>query len=333
MLLTLLATMIFGVASGFPATFGPNVSMDGGYPIAPNPQTPDIVKEAWLRCNEDKKCQDVDAEFAFPNEKMIVWVNVEKGQNYKKLSELLKPLMDSGHVELRPVHHEIQKGVSAIKTPPPSFWTNSELIGHFQDSTPWDMGASNPGRPYVTTMLAPPAMYETPVPMLTWGPRTETATSSVVFGPQLLLFARDTLKYDTRMSRYASNLPALVRVAFNSEETPALSLRALTVCRDYAQRLQKYEKKLKNNLSMALPVASRTGRKTTPVEQTTITKATAFDFAVALFREIQDLSSKVYKFMYPDNQTVTLADLHDPSLIQSLEKIQGDTVEFMSFIH
>jgi len=83
---------------------------------------------------------------------------------------------------------------------------------------------------------------------------------------------------------------------------------------------------------MALPSTSRTGRKTTPIEQTTITEATAFDFAVLLARKIRDLSNSVYGFMYPDNHTVTLADLGDPSLIRSLETIQRDTAEFLRFI-
>ena len=189
------------------------------------------------------------------------------------------------------------------------------------------------GAPTTQQYSAPSIMYEPRISMLTWGPRTETPMPSTLFGQRLLMFAQDTLNYDRKMSRYAANLPALARVAFDPEETPALSLRALTVCREHAQRLQKYEKKLKNNLSMALPGTSRTGRKTTPIEQTTITKATAFDFAVLLAREIQDLSNSVYEFMYPDNQTVTLADLRDPSLIQSLETIQRDTAEFLSFIH
>ncbi len=50
---------------------------------------------------------------------------------------------------------------------------------------------------------------------------------------------------------------------------------------------------------MALPDTSRTRRNTTPMEQPTITTATAVDFAVLLAREIQDLSDSVFKFIYP----------------------------------
>jgi hypothetical protein len=335
MLLYLFATLIFGVTSGDPAMLGTNVSMDGGYPypIAPNQHTPNEIREVWLRCHEDKVCQKADAEFAFPNEKMIVWVNVEKEKNYRKLLELLRPLMDSGQIELRPVHHEIQKGVAHINAPPPSFWTNSELIEHFYDPVPWDMRALNQGSPYNRTISAPSVMYEPRISILHWDPRTEATVSSNLFGQRLLMFAQDILNYNSEMLRYAANLPALARVAFDPEETPALSLRALTVCREDAQRLQKYEKKLRYNFSMALPDTSRTRRKTTPIEQTTLTRATAFDFAVFLSREIQDLSDSVYKFMYPEKQTVTLVELRDPSLIQSLERIQRDTAEFLSFIH
>jgi hypothetical protein len=335
MLPVLFATLIFGVSSGYPAMLGTNVSKDGGYSyqIAPNQHTPVELKEAWLRCHEDKVCQKVDAEFEFPNEKMVVWVNVEKEKDSRKLLELLRPLMDSRQIELHPVHIGIKGGFADIKTPPPSFWTNTELIEHFQDSYLPDAGISNEGRLYNATIRTHSMMYEQRIPMPTWGLRPETPTSSILFGQRLLMFAQDTLKNDRNMSRYAANLPALARVAFDSAETPALSLRALAVCREYAQELQKYEKKLKDNLSIALPSTLRNGHKTTPIEKTTITKETAIDFAAQLAREIQDLSNSVYQFMYPDNHTVALTDLRDPSLIQSLETVQRDTAEFLNFIH
>jgi len=330
------ATLIFGVTSGDPAMLGTNASMDGGYsyPIAPNQHTPQKTKEAWLRCLEEKVCQKADAEFAFPNEKMVVWVNVEKEKNYRKLLELWRPLMDSGQIEIRPVYHEIQKWVADIKTPPPSFWTNSNLIEHFTDSVPWNMGAFVQGRPYSTstTIPAPSIMAEQRISTLIWGFPLETKMSSNLLGQRLLMFAQDILNYNSNISRYAANLPALARVAFDPEETPALRLRALTVCREDAQRLQKYEKKLKDNFSRALPDTSRTKRNTAPIEQSTTTTATAVEFAVLLAREIQDLSDSVYEFMYPEKLTVTLADLRDPSLIQSMDTIQGKTAEFLNLI-
>ena len=333
MLLFLFATLIFGATSGYPPMLGTNVSVDDSYsyPNAPNQHTPHAFKEAWLRCHEGKVCQEVEAEFAFPDEKMVVWANVEKKKHYKKLLELLSPLMNSDQIEIRPLHQEIQKRGSHIKTPPPSFWTNSKLSGYFQDYVPWEMGGIIQGLPYNTIRSSPSIMDEPRIPMRTWGPSTETRISPFL-GQRLLMFAQDTLDHSRKMSRYAANLPALARVAFDPEETPTLSLRALAVCREHAQRLQTYAKKLKDNLSLALPSTSRTGRKTTPIAQTTITEATAFDFAVLLARKIRDLSNSVYGFMYPDNQTVTLADLADPSLIRSLETIQRDTAEFLRFI-
>jgi hypothetical protein len=91
-------------------------------------------------------------------------------------------------------------------------------------------------------------------------------------------------------------------------------------------------KKLKGNLSIALPGTLRTGRKTTPIEKTAITNETAFAFAAQLASDAQDVSNSVYQFMYPDKHTVTLTDLRDPLLIQSLETVQRDTAEILNFI-
>jgi hypothetical protein len=172
MLLFLFATLIFGATSGYPRMLGTNVSVDDrySYPIAPNQHTPDAFKEAWLRCHEGKVCQEVEAEFAFPNEKMVVWANVEKKKHYRKLLELLSPLMNSDQIEIHHLYQEIQKWGSHIKTPPPSFWTNSKLIGYFQDSVPWEMGGRIQGLPYNTIRLAPSIMDEPRIPMRTGGP-------------------------------------------------------------------------------------------------------------------------------------------------------------------
>ena len=329
----LFAILIFGVASGYPAMRGKNVSRDSGYSyqIAPHQQTPVNLKEAWLKFHEDGLCQLVDAEFQFPDEKMVVWAKVEKEKNYRKLSAMLKPWVESRQVELHAVRPGIQKGEADIRTPPPSFWTNSELIERFHDSYLWNAGIMNQDSLYNTMRPAGSILYAQPIPLPIWGPLQETPTSTVLFGQRLLMFAQDTLQYDREMSRYAAELPPLARVAFDTAETPALGLRALAVYREHIRKLQKYEKKLKNNLSIALPGAVRTPRKAIPIEKTAMPQTTAFDLAVRLAGEIQDLSDGVYQFMYPENHTVSLADLRDPSLVQSLEMIQSDTAELLTF--
>jgi hypothetical protein len=333
-LLFLLFALVLGSSSGHSAVSGSSASMSGRYSYqnAPNRETPLKLQEIWLRFHEDDLCQKVDAAFVFSGRQMDVWVNVNNKKNYRKLSKLLEPLQNSFKIEMHNVRLATQKEADDIRTPPPSFWVNSELIAYFRDSFLRDTGVFNQELLPYSTMPSPSITYEQRFRMFGENRLSAEPAPSIMYEQRLLLFAKNTLAYNEKIKRYAADLPSLARVAFDPAEVPELRRRALVVCRDHAQQLQKYEEKLMNNLSITLPKASQKQHETTPLEKSIMMKASASDIASLLAGEAQGLSDRVYRFIYPQNYTVTVIDLRNPPLIQSLETIQKITAEFRNLI-
>jgi hypothetical protein len=338
-LLLLFFALALGISSGRSAVLGTNVFKNGQYSYqdAPTGETPFKLKDVWLRFHEDDLCQKVDAAFVFSGKRMDLWVNVNKKKNYRKLLQLLEPLQNSYKIEMHNVQLATQKEADDIKTPPPSFLVNSELITYFRDSFLRDTGVFNQELLPNSTMPAPSITYEQRFQVFDDDRfSTEQAPSeqapSFMYEQRLLLFAKNTLAYNEKIKRYAADLPSLARVAFDPAEAPELRRRALVVCREHAQQLQKYEEKLINNLSITLPKASQKQHETNPLEKSVMTKTSASDIAVLLAGEAQGLSDRVYQFIYPQNHTVTVNDLRNSPLIQSLETIQKITAEFRDLI-
>jgi hypothetical protein len=333
-LLPLFFASVFGIPSGHSATLGTDMLRDVLYADrnAPNHDTPLKLKELWLQFHESDLCQELDAEFVFSKNKMEVWVRSKNENSYEKLTRLLEPLKNSGQIELHTERPSARKELADVRTPPPSFWENSELTAYLRDpflpQTPlFDLRLpSNLPIPALANMRQ--KHLSSAGDTMSFG----SASSPIMYEQRLLMFARDTLEYSTKMNRYAADLPSLARVAFDPTEEPALRHRALAICREHAQELQKYEKKLNNNLLKALPKTSRRRQKTTPVEQTEMTKVSPFDIAVLLAGEAQALSNGVYRFMYPQDYTVTIADLRNPPFIRSLATIREITAEFRNII-
>jgi len=313
---------------------GTNVSHGGQYldQNAPNRDTPIELQKAWLRFHEEDLCQKIDAAFVFSKRKMEVWVNVKDEKDYKKFLTMLKPLQHSYQIDLHTVHSTIQENSSDITTPPPSFLENSELLRNlrhpFLPYTHTSIYSQGLLFPY-SNRLMPSTMYGMSSPPPTY----EQRILQNMYEQSLLTLARDTLEYNRRIRLYGAHLPSLSRTAFGLTTTPDLRRLALAVCREHAKKLQKYEDKLANNLSMTLPKASRKRHETTPNEESLTTGLSSFEIAVLLARETQSISNNVYRFIYPEDHTVTLADLRNPSLIQSLETVQRITAEFRNTIN
>jgi len=274
---------------------------------APSRDTPTKLREVWLRFHEDNLCQQVDAAFVFHKSKMDVQVNVEGDQSYKKLFEMLEPLRNSYQIELHAVRTPLDKEPSNINYPPPSFWVNSKLLQYLRDSFIQDTGVFD--KKWLP-VAAPPLMLK----------------------GRLLMFAEDTLDYSRKMERYAAHLPALVRTAFDPTATPDLRNRALAICRTHARKLEKYAKKLNGNLSMALPKASQKARQNSRPEEPIIAEMSPIDSAVQLANEAQGIALHVHGFIYSQHLTVGLADLRNPSVLQSLKKVQKKAAEFRNAI-
>jgi hypothetical protein len=333
-LLFLFFALVSGISSGHSAVSGSNALMNERYSYqnAPNRETPPKLQEVWLRFHEDDLCQKVDAAFVFSGKRMDVWVNVNNKKDYRKLFRLLEPLQNSYKIETHNVRLATQREADDIRTPPPSFLVNSELIEYFRDSFLRDTGVFNQELLPNSTMPAPSITYEQRFRMFDENRLSTKPEASIMYEQRLLLFAKNTLAYNEKIKRYATDLASLARVAFDPAEVPELRRRALVVCREHAQQLQKYEEKLIHNLSITLPKASQKQHETTPLEKSIMTKASPPDIASLLAGEAQGLSDRVYRFIYPQNHTVTVSDLRNSPLIQSLETIQKITAEFRNLI-
>jgi hypothetical protein len=334
-LLLLFLASSLGVSSGHSAAREPDILREEGisYQNSPNRDTPLEFKEAWLRFHEDGLCQELDAEFVFSMNKMEVWVNSHNGKDYERLSSMLEPLQSSYEIELHIMHPPAQEELPDVKTPPPSFWGNSELTAYLRDSfLPHADVFSGVLLPDTKITARPIIHQQLPIPSvdaMSFG----SEPSSIMYEQRLLMFARNTLEYNAKMKRYAADLPALARFAFDPAEEPDLRRRALAVCREHVEKLQNYEKKLNDNLSKALPESNQKHSKTTPEGQQMKTEVSPLDIALLLAREARNLSSSVYQFIYPQEYTVTVADLRNPPVIRSLATIQEITASFRSVIH
>jgi hypothetical protein len=153
-----------------------------------------------------------------------------------------------------------------------------------------------------------------------------------MFGKRMLFFARDTLDYNRKMRLYASHLPSLARAAIDPNATPDLRKQALEICRAHIKKLEKYTKKLHGNLAMALPKSAPKLHKSTHTEALNVADGSSVDIAIQLADEAEDLSRSVYGFLYPQNHTVELSDLLNPTILQSLKNLQKTTAELQNSI-
>jgi hypothetical protein len=338
--LVLFSSLSLGVTSGYSGISGANVL--GGdqpsYQNAPNHDTPLILQDLWLKFHEQNLCQKIDAAFIFPKGKggkLKIWVDAQNQKNYSKFLEWLKPLKDIYQINPHTVRIPSQKASADITTPPPSLFENSDLTAFLRDSflrnaNPFDRGSqffsSGPLFSPMTVDHRSGERYRIdPLP-------TAPSPFSIMYEQRLLVFAKETLKYNRAVDQYAEDLPSLVHVAFDPAEAPALRHRALAICRKHVRKLQEYEKKLNKNLSIALTDIDGKPYKGALPKKPITAKTSPFDAALLLAGEAKHLSNSVYSFIYPKDFTVSLADLERPPLIQSLAKIREITAEFRSII-
>jgi len=311
-LLFLLSFLLLGVSFvplGMPSS---NVASVNAYSVAntPDRETPPKLREVWLRFHKDNLCEKVDAGFVFHRGKMEVLVNIGNGKSNGKFFDILEPLHSSSQIKLHTVRLQTEQELIDIRNTPPSFWLNSRLTEYLRDSFLRDTSITNFGLQSDSTG---------------W-------TSSIMFGQRMLMFARDTLDYNRKIRLYAAHLPLLALAAFDPQIAPALRNQALDVCRAHVKKLEKYTKKLNGNLARALPKTTNKSSKTTQSEDPSKTDQSSIDIALRLTDEADDLSRLVYRFIYPQSHTVELADLLNPTLLQSLQTLRQTTAEFQNSI-
>jgi hypothetical protein len=124
------------------------------------------------------------------------------------------------------------------------------------------------------------------------------------------------------MKRYASDLPDLTQAAFGADAVSGLRARAAAASHAHAEGVEKYAERLTENLSHALPKASRRFR---PTEKEKLpAAATSPDTSAEQVSNAgQSIARRVYRFIYPQHHTVGLVDLREPSLLESLKTLRS----------
>ena len=272
----------------------------------PNSNTPQKLREAWLSFHETDLCQEVDAIFVFNRSGMEVWSRIEKDKNQRKFLRLFESLKNSYQVELYTTRAPAQNKEYDEEGPPPSLWQNYEL-------------RSNLGERISLVMS-----------QLTFEERNQLDPPSVdsSLRQRLMIYAEQTLNWNKRMEQYALDLAALARVAQDPGVSPEQKSRAIAVCADHAQNLEKYAGKLAANLEQALPVTEK--KKRSPSRPATAGNADRdpLERAKQISAATHEVSRRVYRFIHPEYYTVELEELRNPSLLDSLWELRGMVSDF-----
>jgi hypothetical protein len=300
--------LILGILYPPPCTLGVHASLESLDSLAnvPDIQTPQELKNVWLRFHKDNLCQKLDAVFVFEENRLRVFLNIENPGQEKELLKRLEPLQNSFLIDLVPVRVTAQKSPSDIPSTPPSFWVNSRLVERIHDSLMLD------------------------APIFTHGllSRPTNLPESLRMQQRMLEYSRTTFEYTLKVKRLAAHLPILARAAYDPDAPADFRKQALEVCRKHARDLEKYAKRLSSNLDDALPEPSSEFK----ITATTGTDSTPVDEAAHLSSEAQNTSTLIYNFMYSKNFTVDLSDLRNPPLIRSMKKLLQITEEFRNSI-
>jgi hypothetical protein len=276
----------------------------GSYQNEPMPDTPHKLAEVWLRFHEADLCQGIDAVFVFNKGGMEVWSVVEDERSYQRFLGTLEPLRDSFRIELYAIRPPPERKSDDDRDPFPSLWENYEL-------------RANLGDPIAQDKLGP-ALER----FLSVYPPDE------ILKQRLLIYTEQTLDRNRRMERYAADLPALARMAFDSAVDPRLRLLANAVCLAHAQNLEKYIGKLDTSLRQALPKTNRKSRTSPQPDKSSKEAKVPVDSVVQISEAAHGIAKRVHYFIHPEHYTVGLDELRKPSLLELLEELQRLTGVF-----
>jgi hypothetical protein len=269
---------------------------------APNEHTPPQLVKAWLRFHEGELCQNVDAVFFFDNRGMEVrYVSKDDGI-YQKLRELFPSPDGSYRVELYPTRKPPEKRASDDEGPPPSIYMNDELRRHLLDG------------PYA--ILTNEAEAKRVSEYRKWAVDT-----------RLIAYAEQILEWNRKVNRYAIDLPLLIRVASDPSTASGTRSMAAAICKSHAQNMGKDLAKLEKNLKQAFPQGDKI-RRSSKAEQPGKAEKTPAESAEQISKAAQELVRHIHRFIYPDQHTVTLEELRQPSILENLGSLERMVWDF-----
>jgi hypothetical protein len=144
--------------------------------------------------------------------------------------------------------------------------------------------------------------------------------SDMALKQRMLIFSDRVLEVNEQMRRYALDLPALAAVSGGGRPAD-LAARARPIFLAHVAALEKCVEKLEEDLRRAMPRPGKgSGR---PRGATLLPRAASPEAAGQLALAAQRVSRRVYRFIYPDEHTVGLEDLQNPSLLEALLDLGG----------
>ncbi len=308
--LLLLCSLILGMPIKLLAMPGEELpaGSTGWFDNIPTYLTPPKLQDVWLRFHEENLCQKLDANFRFHNNGMEVYINVIDEKSYQKFVEMMEPLYTLYQIDLHTTWPPEEEEPANDRCPPPSLCENSELLAYLRDPFLQNSSALGTSIQINSGNIFP---------------------SDDLLKMRMLMFAEQVLDHNKKMKRYAMDIPILTQAAFDSTATPEFKFRAVAVCRRHAQKVEKYAMKLIRNLTMALPKPLN-HNKTTRHEDSFPAEMTLIDRAESLAAEAQSVAIRVYHFIHPQHHTVGLADLREPSLLQSLWMLEKMATDYQN---
>ena len=294
----------------------------------PASDVPLRLREVWLRFHEVELCQGVDAVFVFHKKGMEVWCRVEDEKSYHRFTEMLEPLRASYQIDLYTTRPTPEKKSS---DPPPSLLENAELRAYLRDPS------TRIGSPTDGIEVSPRDLTRQAGSPWGDGKPGGSAIMSVPFPTsdlkeRLRMFAEQTLDWGKRMKRYADDLPALARMAVDPTEPLNLRSRAMTICQEHSQKLDRYAERLDENLTHALPKIKKQSRMPSRSDRSAFVGMPPIESAIQISDATGSMASRIFRFIHPQNPTVGLVDLREPGLLESLKTLRRMATDFQSAI-
>jgi hypothetical protein len=271
---------------------------------APNEHTPPKLVEAWLRFHESELCQSVDASFLFYDQRMeIQYISKDEGMN-QKMRELFQSSNGAYQVELLPtLKLKEKKSEDGDEGPPPSLFMNSELREHLRE------------RPDVWQPSDPDSYKQV------------TEYGKWALGAQLFAYAEQVLEWNRKVKRYAMDLPLLIHAALDPSAASETRLLAVAVCKAHAQNLEKDLNRLETSLRQAFPLVDKKGRSSR-VEKPRKAGKSLEESTEQISEAVQNIVQRIHQFIYPEQHTVTLDELRQPSLLENLGSLAKRVTDF-----
>jgi hypothetical protein len=301
----------------------------------PNPNTPPKLVEAWLEFHREGLCRNLDVVFAFSGQGMEIWCRSEENRSYRKLQQLIEPLRNSHDVDLYTTTPPKAKGAqdagNAESDLPPSLLENRELHAYLRPIPGLNM--PTPRLIQIVTNDKGESQVQVITPGFPGGPPLTAGAAEQILRSRLIAYARSVMEDSRIMRQYADDLCELVRVALEPAFAATLRRRAAQICRAHAKDLAKSVADLRKDLSYALPKTKEKTKEKKAVEKKTKESGKAGTPTPHAFIEktestaatARDLASQIYRFIYPQEHTVSLDDLRRPDLAASLEAFEEET--------